>query len=97
MSLTTKTKMGFYKRVMERLSEGKPISRRFCEMNKATIEEVFEVVRTQTKYNPRIVEWQKGDYIITWQENRDMFTDDIDRWLSEEMPKHELKRNEVKM
>ena len=93
----TITAMEFYKRVMERLSEGMPISKRFCVNSGYSIEEVFELVKSQTKYNPRIVNWNKGDYILTWEENRDMITDDIDKWFSEEMPKHELKHNEVKI
>lgn len=96
LTRTTKA-IKFYKRVMARLSEGMPISKRFCDKNGYTMEDVFTLVKTQTKYNPRIVNWAKGDYILTREENRDMIRDEIDRWLSEEMPKHELKRNEVKM
>ena len=95
--LTKTTKKAFYSKVFTRLMNGQPISSRFCNHHGFDIKDVYKLLKEQTKIYVRFISHNKGDYIFNWYENYDMRHMLIDDYLSREMPKHELKRNEVKI
>lgn len=91
------TKKAFYSKVFDRLLSGRPISERYCEYHGFNIQDVYKLVKEQSRIYVRFISHNKGNYIFNWHENYDMRQMFIDDYLGREIPKHELKRNEVKI
>lgn len=95
MKKRTTTK-AFFKLVTDRLLSGKPISRRYASGHGYCLDALYSVIKKQTKIHVRIATHNKDDYIFNWDADYNMKHMFIDNYLNAEMPKHELKRNEVK-
>ena len=100
MTIRKKSRMAFLTDVVRRLSQSRPVSRRYCEANGYELEAIYNVIRTQTNLQATYKRFNKGEYIVIPPVlDIDELCKQLQReeYLDAEMPKHELKRNEVKI
>lgn len=99
MKKQTKRKNDFFKEIVTRLIQNRPVSERLCNAYGYTAKTIYNILRTQTNLYVRLVSFRKGDYIFL-DDCTDMVElssrERIEEYLENEMLKHELAYNEVK-